>query len=121
MSTETKRHFKIYGLRVIGEGKFFYIGCTINMKSRIGCHIGSALSGTDDSAKSKVINNCECKIEMVELDSITTVSRTEANNLENEWIEFLRGEGHPLTNSVRVVIEKPYRIVPKKTVRGFSQ
>lgn len=106
-----ENHFKIYGLRVIGQDKFFYIGVTMNMKTRIGCHVSIALSGKDDSEKSKIINECECKIEMVELDSVLAEERTVAHQLEGEWIDFLRSEGHPLTNKIKVTPEKPYRII----------
>lgn len=103
------RKFWIYGLRVIGEGKFFYVGSTMNLRGRISTHVSEAMNSQIKSDKSKIILGCSAKIEMLELDSFSAEERT--NELESEWIDFLRSEGHPLTNKIKVTPEKPYRII----------
>lgn len=106
-------HHKIYGLRVIGQDKYFYIGCCRDLKSRLLGHLSSAAHDIGaGKAKNKIIRESGFKIEIVELENVVSEFRRVANLVEMDYIDRFLKEGHPLTNIIKPRIYTNHKITP---------
>lgn len=99
MNSIERRLYTVYGLRVVGESLFFYIGATIySAEYRLSGHLASRKNGQDGNVeKCEILKKNKGKIEAVVIKSITT-NRKKALSLEAKYIRRFLAEGHPLTN-----------------------